>query len=110
MLGTENVQMLQGLVLLKVVEPRCRVESQQVVDEEKSKGKNPKKDVMIMKSVDTEVWYNVQQAVIVSIAAGNPIGVSAGDVVLIDYRRTKEFDLFADVLMCSTYDILAKVV
>ena len=106
-----DITVVQGIALVKLYKPRYRKEKQTVLDDEKNKGKDPKKDIMALKTVETKVMYNIQTVEIVSISdsgqGGNKFEV--GDIVLLDWRKVKDFDLYKDVKSINVYDILGKI-
>jgi len=104
-----DIAMVQGVALVKLYKPRYRKEVQRVMDDEKNKGKDPKKDIMSMKEVEVKVLYNTQAVEILAVDPSNGQKVEVGDIVLIDYRKVKEFDLYKDVVAINLYDILGKV-
>ena len=101
--------LVAGIALVKLYKGRYRKEKQTVLDDEKNKGKDPKKDMMALKTVETKVMYNIQTVEIVAIDPTNPNKYEVGDVVLLDYRKVKDFDLYKDVKSINVYDVLGKV-
>ena len=104
-----DITIVPGIALVKLYKARYRKEKQTVLDDEKNKGKDPKKDIMALKTVETKVMYNIQTVEIVNIDPTNAGKFNVGDIVLIDYRKIKEFDLYKDVSSINVYDILGKV-
>ena len=104
----KDITMVPGIALVKLYKPRTRKEVQTVLDDEKNKGKDPKKDIMALKKVETKVFLNIQTVEIVAIG-DNPHEFKVGDIVLIDYRKLKEFDLYKGVNSINVYDVLGKV-
>jgi hypothetical protein len=104
----QSIAMVAGLALVKVYKPRTFKQTQSVLDDEKNKGKDPEKDLMERKLVEQKVMYNVQTVEIVAIG-DNAAKFEVGDIVLIDYRKLKEFDLYKGVNAINVYDILGKV-
>ena len=102
-----DIAIVPGIALVKLYKPRYRKEKQTVLDDEKNKGKDPKKDIMALKIVETKVAYNVQTVEI--LAVGKDQHFDVGDIVLIDIRKLKDFDLFKGVNSINLYDILGKV-
>jgi len=105
----ENIALIPDLVLVKLYKPRTRKEKQTVLDDEKNKGKDPKKDIMALKTVEEKVMYNIQTVVITNISPDNRLKYEVGDVVIVDYHKLKDFDLYKDVKLCNLYDIFGKV-
>jgi hypothetical protein len=103
-----DLSMSADLTLVKLYKPRSRKEKQTVLDDEKNKGKDPKKDIMALKVEETKVMYNIQTAEIVAISKLNK-QYEVGDIVIVDYRKLKDFDLFKQVSAINTYDIMGKV-
>jgi hypothetical protein len=103
-----NITIVPGIALVKLYKPRYRKEKQTVLDDEKNKGKDPKKDIMALKTVETKVAYNVQTVEILAI--GKDQHFEVGDIVLIDIRKLKDFDLFKSVNSINLYDILGKAI
>jgi len=107
---TSDIVMSQGLALVKLFgKPRTKKEVQFVMDDEKNKGKDPEKDLMERKAVENKVKYNVQTVEIVAIDPTNVFKLEVGDVVLIDYRRLREFDLYKDVYLIPVHETIGKV-
>ena len=104
-----DIAIVPGIALVKLYKPRYRKEKQPVLDDEKNKGKDPKKDIMALKTVETKVAYNIQTVEILNIDPTNGQHYERGDVVLIDIRKLKDFDLFKGVNSINVYDILGKV-
>lgn len=104
-----DIAIVPGIALVKLYKPRYRKEKQTVLDDEKNKGKDPKKDIMALKTVETKVAYNIQTVEILNIDPTNGQHYERGDVVLIDIRKLKDFDLFKGVNSINVYDILGKV-
>jgi len=105
----EDIAIVQGLALVKLYKPRTRTEKQTVMDDEKNKGKDPKKDIMALKTVETKVMYNVQTVKVLVIDPLNGQHFAVDDIVLIDARKLKEFDLYKGVNICNIYDIIGKI-
>lgn len=106
-----DIAIVQGIALVKLYKPRFRKETQTVLDDEKNKGKDPKKDIMALKTIEQKVMYNIQPVELLSI---NDIGqggnkYEVGDIVLLDWRKVKDFDLYKDVKSINVYDILGKI-
>jgi len=108
-LETVDLTIVQDLVIVKLYKPRTFKQTQQVLDDEKNKGKDPKKDIMAMKTVETKVRYNFQTVIILAIKPNNGVGLEAGDVCLVDFRKLREFDLQKDTYITNVYELLAKV-
>lgn len=104
-----DISLVQGIALVKLYKPRFRKEKQPVLDNEKNKGKDPKKDIMALKTIETKVMYNIQAVKIMAVAADNGVKVEVGDIVLMDYRKIKEFDLYKGIVSINLYDVLGKV-
>ena len=108
---TCDITMAQGIGLIKLYKVRTKKVKQTVPDDEKNKGKDPKKDIMVLKTIDEKVLYNIQTVEIVAInklgQGGNQYEV--GDVVLLDWRKVKDFDLYNNVKSINLYDIIGKV-
>jgi hypothetical protein len=102
-----DLNMSADLTLVRLYKPRSRKEKQTVLDD-KNKGKDPKKDIMALKVEETKVMYNVQTAEIVAINKSNK-QYEVGDIVIVDYRKLRDFDLFKNVSVVNTYDIMGKV-
>lgn len=107
-LETSDITLVAGLALVKLYKGRYRKEKQSVLDDEKNKGKDPKKDIMALKTIETKVMYNTQLVQIVAIGENGP-KFEVGDVVLLDWRKVKDFDLFKDIKAINVYDIIGKV-
>jgi hypothetical protein len=104
-----DLTLVPGIAVVKLYNKgRSRKETQTVLDDEKNKGKDPKKDIMALKTVETKVLYNIQPVEILSIGE-NTHKYEIGDVVIMDFRKVKEFDLVKDVHSINVYDILGKV-
>jgi hypothetical protein len=108
-LETCDISMLQSLALVKMYEPRKRTESQVVLDDEKNVGKDPTKDEMERKTVKTKVMYNIQTVEILAIDPTNNCKLEVGDIVVVDFRNLREFDLFKGVYIIQVYSIFGKV-
>ena len=107
---TNDLIMSQGLALVKMFgAPRTKVQEQLVMDEEKNAGKDPEKDLMERKVVKNKVKLNIQLAEIVAIDPTNAFKLEVGDVVLVDYRRLREFDLFKNTFIIQVYEAICKV-
>jgi hypothetical protein len=107
---TNDLIMSQGLALVKMFgAPRTKVQEQLVMDEEKNAGKDPEKDLMERKVVKNKVKLNIQLAEIVAIDPTNAFKLEVGDVVLVDYRRLREFDLFKNTFIIQVYEAMCKV-
>lgn len=103
-----DITLVAGLALVKLYKPRYRKEKQTILDDEKNKGKDPKKDIMTLKTVETKVMYNTQTVQIVAIGENGP-KFEVGDIVIIDWRKVKEFDLYKDVKAINVYDIIGSL-
>lgn len=106
---TCDITMVQGSALVKLYKPRSKKEKQTVLDDEKNKGKDPKKDIMALKTIEQKILLNIQTVEILAINKDNPNGFEVGDIVLIDYRKVKDFDLYKDVNLVNVYDIIGRV-
>ena len=107
---TNDLIMSQGLALVKMFgAPRTKVQEQLVMDEEKNAGKDPEKDLMERKVVKNKVKLNIQLAEIVAIDPTNALKLEVGDVILVDYRRLREFDLFKNTFIIQVYEAMSKV-
>ena len=107
---TNDLIMSQGLALVKMFgKPRTKVQEQLVMDEEKNAGKDPEKDLMERKVVKNKVKLNIQLAEIVAIDPTNALKLEVGDVILVDYRRLREFDLFKNTFIIQVYEAMSKV-
>jgi hypothetical protein len=106
---TNEIIMIPDLTLVKLYKPRYRKEKQTVLDEEKNKGKDPKKDIMSLKTIENKVMYTHQTAEIVAINPTNRAGYEVGDIVIVDYRKLKDFDMFKGISIALVYDIIGKV-
>jgi hypothetical protein len=104
-----NIAPVQGIGLVKLYKARTFKKSQPVLDDEKNKGKDPKKDIMALKNVEEKVMYNIQTVELVSVDSDNGQKVEVGDIVLIDWRKVKDFDLYKDIKSINLYDIIGKV-
>lgn len=104
-----DVAIVPGIALVKLYKARYHKEKQTVLDDEKNKGKDPKKDIMALKTVETKVAYNIQTVEILAVDPTNGQHLERGDIVLVDMRKFKEFDLFKDVHSINLYDVLGKV-
>jgi hypothetical protein len=104
-----NITPVQGIGLVKLYKPRYRKEKQSVLDDEKNRGKDPKKDIMALKTVEQKVLLNIQTVELVAVDSNNGQKVEVGDIVLIDWRKVKDFDLYKDIKSINLYDILGKV-
>ena len=104
-----DIALIPDLALVKLYKPRTRKEKQTVLDEEKNKGKDPKKDIMALKTVEEKIMLNIQTVVILNIHPDNRLKYEVGDIVVLDYHKLKDFDLYKDVKVCQLYDILGKV-
>lgn len=104
-----DITMVQNLALVKLYKTRTYKETQTVLDDEKNKGKDPKKDIMSLKKVETKVKYNIQMVEIMAVDPTNNLKLEVGDVVLVDYRKLKDFDLYKDVYLVSLYEFVGKV-
>jgi hypothetical protein len=103
-----DITVVAGIALVKLYNSRYRKEKQTVLDDEKNKGKDPKKDIMALKTVETKVMYNTQTVEILAISE-NANKYEVGDVVLLDWRKVKDFDLYKDVKAINVYDIIGKI-
>ena len=107
---TNDLIMSQGLALVKMFgKPRTKVQEQLVMDTEKNAGKDPEKDLMERKVVKEKVKQNIQMAEIVAVDPTNALKLEVGDVILVDYRRLREFDLFKDTFIIQVYEAICKV-
>jgi hypothetical protein len=104
-----DLAMVQDLAIVELYKPRTRKEVQQVLDDEKNKGKDPKKDIMALKEQETKVMYNFQTVKVLAIKPNNGAGIEVGDIVLTDFRALKEFDLQKNAYIVQVYALLAKV-
>jgi len=104
-----NIAINPDLVLVKLYKPRTRKEKQTVLDDEKNRGKDPKKDIMSLKTVEEKVMLNIQTAVILNIDSNNRFGYEVGDIIIVDYHKLKDFDLFKGAKLCQLYDIMGKL-
>ena len=107
---TNDLIMSQGLALVKMFgKPRTKIQEQLVMDEEKNAGKDPEKDLMERKVVKEKVKQNIQMAEIVAVDPTNALKLEVGDVILVDYRRLREFDLFKNTFIIQVYEAICKV-
>lgn len=104
-----DIAISPDLVLVKLYKPRTYKQEQKVLDEEKNKGKDPKKDILALKTVEEKVMYNMQQAIVLAIDPNNRLAYEPGDLVIVDVRKLKDFDLFKDTKLCNLYDVIGKV-
>lgn len=104
-----NITPVQGIALVKLYKPRMIKKSQPVLDDEKNKGKDPKKDIMALKTIEEKIMLNIQTIELLAIDPTNVGKFENGDIVLIDWRKVKDFDLYKDVKSINVYDILGKV-
>jgi hypothetical protein len=95
-------------LIVKPYKERFKKVEQTVLDDEKNKGKDPKKDIMSLKKVTEKVLYNHQRVQVVAAPTDNRLGIVPGDIIVVDWRKNKEFDLFKKMYMFSMYDIIAK--
>jgi len=102
----EDLKMVQGIALVKLVKSRTYKETQTVLDVEKNKGKDPKKDIMALKEEVTKVMYNIQTVEILSVDPNNGQKLKPGDICIMDWRKVKDFDLYKNVKSINLYDIL----
>jgi hypothetical protein len=104
-----DLTMLQDVAIVELYKTRSRKEKQSILDDEKNKGKDPKKDVMALKTEEKKVLYNFQAVKILAIKAGNGAGFEVGDIVLTDLRMLKECDLQKGAYITNIYSLFAKV-
>lgn len=104
-----NINPVQGIALIKLYKPRTYKKSQSILDDDKNKGKDPKKDIMALKTVEEKIMYNIQTVEIMSVDKENGQHLEVGDIVLIDWRKVKEFDLYKDIKSINLYDVLGEV-
>jgi hypothetical protein len=104
-----DIAMVQDLAIVELYKPRTRKEKQSVLDDEKNKGKDPKKDVMALKTEEKKVLYNFQTVKILVVKPGNGPGFEVGDVVLTDLRMLKECDLRKGAYITNIYSLFGKV-
>ncbi len=107
---TADLAMFQEMILVKPYKLRYKKVKQKVLDDEKNANKDPNKDIMALKTVDEKVLYNIQTVEIASIDASNRLGLEVGEIVVIDWRRVREFDLIKNIYLISIYDIYGKVI
>ena len=107
----KDLIMVQDTVLVKQYEPRFKDVITDGVDmnDPKNIGKNPKKDIMVMSKKTEKVMYNQQTVEILAVPVDNRLGLIVHDIVVVDWRMTKEFDLLPDTYAVSLYDIKTKV-
>jgi hypothetical protein len=103
-----DLTLVPGIAVVKLYKPRKYKKEQTALDDEKNKGKDPKRDIMALKTVQEEILYNVQAVEILNIG-DNTNKYEIGDIVIMDYRKVKEFDLVKGVNSINVYDILGKV-
>lgn len=107
---TADLAMFQETILVKPYKLRYKKVKQKVLDDEKNANKDPNKDIMALKTVDEKVLYNIQTVEIASIDPSNRLGLEVGEIVVIDWRRVREFDLIKNTYLISIYDIYSKVI
>lgn len=106
---TCDITMVQSLAVVKLYKERSFKQKQTVLDEEKNKGKDPKKDIMSLKTTENKVRYNIQTVEVLSVDPTNNLKVEVGDVILVDFRKLKEFDLYKNTYLIGLYDVIGKV-
>lgn len=104
-----DLTMVQDLAIVELYKPRTYKQTQQVLDDEKNKGKDPKKDVMALKTTEEKVKYNFQMVKVLVVKPGNGPGIEVGDIYLTDMRALKECDLQKGTYITQVYALLAKV-
>ena len=105
-----DLAMVQDLAIVELYKPRTRKEKQTALDDEKNKGKDPKKDVMAIKTEEKKVLLNFQAVKVLVVKAGNGAGIEVGDICLTDLRMLKECDLQKGAYISNIYSLFAKVV
>lgn len=105
----ENITMSMDRVLVKVYKPTHKTVKQTVLDHEKNKGKDPKNDIMETKTVEEKVMYNMQTAIVLNAHSENRLGLKVNDIVIVDVRKLRDFDMYDKVFWCELYDVLANV-
>jgi hypothetical protein len=104
-----DLTMLQDVAIVELYKTRSRKEKQSILDDEKNKGKDPKKDVMALKTEEKKVLYNFQTVKVLAVKPGNGPGLEVGDVVLTDMRMLKDCDLRKGAYITNVYSLFAKV-
>lgn len=105
----ENITMSMDRVLVKLHKPTYKKVKQTVLDHEKNKGKDPKNDIMETKTVEENVMYNMQTALVLNAHPENRLGLKVNDIVIVDVRKLRDFDMYDKVFWCELYDVLANV-
>jgi len=111
--NTVDLIMLQDQVLVKPYKFKYRYEDQLIVDPDdpKNKGKNPEKDIMVLKTIKQKIMDgNYQTVEVVSIPKDNRLSVEVGDIVVVDWRKSREFDLVKGVSVIPMYELICGVV
>jgi hypothetical protein len=104
-----DLTITQDLAIIRLYKPRKRKVEQTVLDDERNKGKDPKKDIMALKKVTENVLLNFQSVEILAISPDNRSGITVGDIVVIDWRKARECDLVKDAFIINTYEIIGKL-
>ena len=105
-----DLTMVQDLAIVELYKPRVRKEKQTALDDEKNKGKDPKKDVMALKTEETKVLLNFQTVKVLVVKPGNGAGIEVGDIMLTDLRALKECDLQKGAYIANVYALFAKII
>ena len=105
----ENITMAMDRILIKLYKPTHKKVKQTVLDHEKNKGKDPKNDIMETKTIEESVMYNMQTAIVLSAHPENRLGLKVDDIVIVDVRKLRDFDMYEKVFWCELYDVLANV-
>lgn len=96
---------IEGKLLIKPLRMRKRTVETVELDDEKNKDKDPLKDEMEIKKVKSKAPYEMQLGEIVSVPRNNNTGYNIGDIIVYSVKFVKEFDLFKEAFLLSTYDI-----
>jgi len=103
-----NLAMTQDIAIVELYKTRTYKEPQKVLDDEKNVNKDPKKDIMALKTVDVKVNYNYQTVKILAIK-DNGVGLEVGDIAVVDYRKLRDFDMQKGAYIVNIYELIARL-
>ena len=94
-----------GKLLVEPMRMRTRNVETIELDEEKNKEKDPLKDEMEVKKVQTKAPFEIQLATVIAVPKDNRTGYEVGNTIVYSVKFVKEFDLFKKTFLISLHDI-----
>lgn len=99
----EQLTPITNKLLIKPFRHRTRTVETIELDHEKNKDKDPLKDEMETRKVKSKAPFEIQLAEVV--ATGDP-KFPVGTVIAYSVKFVKEFDLFKNILLVNSFDVM----